>query len=144
MKIHRQRRAMRLEGFNYREEGGYFVTIVTHERENLFGRVVGGEMVLNPCGRIVEETWLDLVHHNAGIEFDAFVVMPNHIHGIIILNGAVGAGPRPAQVNPSCAVEELKPIQVGLPEIVRQLKSFSAREINRLRHTPGKPVWQRN
>ena len=135
---------MRLEGYDYHEEGGYFVTVVTHGRENLFGKIVDGEMALNPCGQIVQQTWHDLARHNTGIELDAFIVMPNHIHGIIILNGAVGAGPRPAQVNPIDTVESSWPIPVGLPEIVRQLKSFSAREINHLRHTPEKPVWQRN
>jgi hypothetical protein len=89
---------MRLGGYDYASDGAYFITIVTHDREGLFGSVVDGEMVLNDFGRIVESTWYDLVNHNANIGLDDFVVMPNHIHGIIVIFEPVGAGSKPAQL----------------------------------------------
>ena len=89
---------MRLGGYDYASDGAYFITIVTHDREGLFGSVVDGEMVLNDFGRIVESTWYDLVNHNANIGLDDFVVMPNHIHGIIVIFEPVGAGSKPARL----------------------------------------------
>jgi len=93
-----RRKNMRLGGYDYASDGAYFITIVTHDREALFGSVVDGEMVLNDFGRIVESTWYDLVNHNANIGLDDFVVMPNHIHGIIVIFEPVGAGSKPARL----------------------------------------------
>jgi REP element-mobilizing transposase RayT len=118
-------------GYDYTQPGAYFVTICTRDRVCLFGEVVGGQMQLNELGRLVEWTWQDLSNHVANIVLDAFVVMPNHVHGIIII---VGAGSEPAPTTK----------QYGLPEIVRQFKTFSALRINEQRGTPGAPVWQRN
>ena len=134
---------MRLGGYDYASDGAYFITIVTHDREGLFGSVVDGEMVLNDFGRIVESTWYDLVNHNANIGLDDFVVMPNHIHGIIVIFEPVGAGSKPAQLF-RAGYEPAPTKPVSLSEIVRQLKTFSSRRINALRGTPGAAVWQRN
>ena len=93
----------------------------------------------NERGKIVEFTWNDLVNHNGGLRLKAFVVMPNHVHGVVEIARA-GSGPR-AGLEPA-PTEEMK-LQ-GLPEIVRQFKTFSAKRINALRHSLGTPVWQRN
>jgi REP element-mobilizing transposase RayT len=78
--------------------------------------------------------WADLPQHYLNVKCDAFVIMPNHIHGIILLREFnVGAGLKPAPTR-----------RHGLPEIVRALKTFSARRINEIRRTPGASVWQRN
>lgn len=139
-----RRKHIRLSGYDYSAEGGYFVTVVTHGREPLFGEVVDGEVVLSEFGKIVENTWLDLVNHNGNIGLDEFVVMPNHIHGIIMIFEPVGAG-SPAPTGDAVGADEPAPTRnVSLSEIVRQLKTFSARRINTLRGTPGTPVWQRN
>ena len=91
------RRSIRLQGYDYTRPGGYYVTIVTHDRACLFGEVVNGEMVLNDLGRIVEKAWYDLANHYPNVELGIFVIMPNHAHGIIILyDPTVGAGLRPA------------------------------------------------
>ncbi|MEW6657025.1 MAG: transposase [Thermodesulfobacteriota bacterium] len=95
----------------------------------MFGKVVEGEMQLNEYGDIVVDCWLDLPKHYSNIESDYYVIMPNHMHGIITI--LVGAGLKPAPTRP-------------LSEIVRGLKTFSSRAINTLRGAPGKPVWQRN
>ncbi len=135
------RRSIRLKGYDYSSEGAYFVTICVKGGESVLGEVVGGEMVLNEYGRIVEACWQDLVNHYDHVVLDAFVIMPNHIHFIVILidatvgAGRVGAGLRPAPTGDK---------QHGLPEIVRAIKSFSARRINELRDATGSSFWQRN
>ena len=148
------RGSQRLRGYDYSAPGRYFITVCAIERNDFFGTVQHGKMVLNRFGQIVEQKWFDLPNHNRNITLDAFVVMPDHIHGIIVIHdGPVGAGLEPAP----CDGREhhmhgagLKPAPTsvggnhGLPEIVRQLKTFSARRINELRGTPRKPVWQRN
>ena len=93
------RKRLRLPGYDYTQPGAYFVTICTHGRKMLFGQVVDGEMVLNPLGEIVREEWFRSAKIRAEIELfpDEFVVMPNHIHGIVWIvptdfpHGRVGA-----------------------------------------------------
>jgi putative transposase len=137
-----RRRSLRLKGYDYRQAGAYFVTICTQGRECLFGEVVDGQMQLNTLGEIVHRTWNDLPNHVAGMGLDEFVVMPNHVHGIIVMAdesvvgaGSVGAGSEPAPTTTK---------RHGLPEIIRQFKTFSARRINEHRGTAGVQVWQRN
>ncbi|MCL6512678.1 MAG: hypothetical protein K6U78_18570 [Anaerolineae bacterium] len=92
------RRSIRLRGYDYSQAGAYFVTIVTQNREPLFGEIVNGEMRLNESGACVVRWWEDIPRHFPGVDTDAFVVMPNHVHGIIVITDAdnVGAGsPRP-------------------------------------------------
>lgn len=88
------RRSIRLKGYDYAQAGAYFVTICQADRECLFGRVVDGAMRLNQYGAIVQRCWDDLPRHYPHVELDAFVVMPNHVHAIIVLTdaAAVGAG----------------------------------------------------
>lgn len=127
------RRSIRLKGYDYSQEGLYFVTICIYEHQCLLGEVKNGEMILNEYGKMVEYTWNDLPNHNPNIQLGAYCTMPNHIHGIIEIipnpnSMIVRAGSKPAL----------------LSEIIRQFKTFSARRINKQRETPGNPVWQRN
>ena len=87
------RRSLRLKGYDYSQAGAYFVTICTHNRECLFGGVLDGHMRLNDAGRSIQAAWETLPHFYPHAVLDAVVVMPNHVHGIIIL---VGAGFKPA------------------------------------------------
>lgn len=80
------RHSIRLKGYDYSQSGGYFVTIVALNREYIFGDIVDRKMRLNEAGRIVEWTWHDLPNHVANMELDAFIVMPNHVHGIIVIH----------------------------------------------------------
>lgn len=82
------RRSLRLQGYDYAQAGAYFVTICTHNRECLFGEVVDEEMVLNDAGRMVQTIWDGLPERFPTVELDQSVVMPNHIHGILVLGGA--------------------------------------------------------
>ena len=76
----------RLAGYNYSQEGAYFVTICCKDRECLFGEIVDKKMVLNELGRIAEECWKNIPDHFPNTKLDKFVIMPNHIHGIIFLS----------------------------------------------------------
>lgn len=160
------RRSIRLKGYDYSQAGAYFVTIVAWQREMLFGEIVNGEMKLNRNGRIVRYAWFDLKNHYRYVELGAFVIMPNHAHGIIVLvddggetlhnsrGGSSVSGKVPLLGGLNAGIEPVKTDQTrphvkpqirhDLPEIVRAFKSFSARRINRLRRTDGIPVWQRN
>jgi putative transposase len=95
------RRSIRLPGYDYSQVGAYFVTVCSYQKECVFGEVVKGEMRLNEAGREVLSVWEVLPQRFPSIELDAFVVMPNHIHGIIMLidtyrTANVGArSPRP-------------------------------------------------
>ncbi|GAB4343335.1 MAG: hypothetical protein Kow0099_21640 [Candidatus Abyssubacteria bacterium] len=134
------RRSVRLQGYDYSRAGAYFVTICAQNRECVFGKIVGRRMRLNDAGRIVQAAWNDLPNHYAGVELDAFVAMPNHVHGIVVIVGA-GLKPAPTGLKPAPTANRAAH---GLPEIVRAFKTFSSRRINELRHTPGARLWQRN
>ncbi|MFH0879097.1 MAG: transposase [Lentisphaerota bacterium] len=118
------RRSIRLKGYDYSKEGVYFVTICVQERECLFGEVVNGEMVVNDAGARVQAVWDELPCHYPHVRLDAFVIMPNHVHGIVVF-----LTPHPAPT-------------VG--EIVRGFKARCTHAINQMRNTRGVPVWQRN
>lgn len=87
------RRSIRLKGYDYTRPGAYFVTICTQDRLSLFGEVVGGQMRLNAAGKMVQSVWDEMPGFYPGVMTDEFVVMPNHVHGIIVLVGTVGADP---------------------------------------------------
>jgi len=78
-----RRRSIRLKGYDYSSEGAYFVTIVVQGRECLFGEIIDGEMHLNEYGEIVQTWWDEIPIHFPNVELGAFVIMPNHVHGII-------------------------------------------------------------
>jgi REP element-mobilizing transposase RayT len=80
------RKSLRLRDYDYSLPGGYFVTICVQHRENVFGEIINEEMRLNEIGRIVQQCWQEIPNHFGNVELDAFVIMPNHIHGIIIIN----------------------------------------------------------
>ncbi len=149
------RRSIRLRGYDYTQAGAYFVTICTHAHAHLFGRVVGEEMVLNAFGDIVWEEWFKTarVRPYVALYEDEFVVMPNHIHGIIWIvddivgatRPAVGAQRRCAPTTPTTrgvTPDNVPPGSLGA--IVRAFKSAATKRINARRGTPGARVWQRN
>ena len=81
----RNRHSVRLPDFDYARPGAYVVTVCTKDRRNLFGEVVNEGMRLNEFGVVVQDRWTDLPQHFADVELDEFVVMPNHVHGIVAL-----------------------------------------------------------
>ena len=88
---HHHRHSIRLRGYDYGQAGAYFVTVCAQEQVCLFGEVMDGEMRLNECGRVIEQCWLGIPNHFPHVALDAFVIMPNHLHGIIVITGTVGA-----------------------------------------------------
>ena len=88
----RHRRSIRLKGYDYAQAGGYYVTLVTFKRECLFGEIVGNQMCINALGKIVQECWDDIPIHFPHVSVDVFVVMPNHIHGIMLIHNDAGRG----------------------------------------------------
>ena len=84
------RRSIRLKGYNYTAAGAYFITLCTHQRECLFGKIVDGEMQLSLLGEIVRSNWMNLPKHHSHVQLDAFAIMPNYIHGILILADDTG------------------------------------------------------
>ena len=111
-KIH-HRRSIRLKGYDYSQAGAYFITICTKDRECLFGEIVNGEIILNDYGKIANDEWEKLPQRFLNFELDVFQVMPNHMHGIIVLNEFVGAGLAPAQNNnEAIAGRGVAPVQI--------------------------------
>ncbi len=142
------RRSIRLKGYDYSQAGAYFVTICAHNRGCLFGDIVDGEMRSNGSGETVSDCWDNLASHFQHIELDAFVVMPNHIHGIIVIvddAGDAGRGKAFAGVR-KCFTPTTKrgSLAGSLCAAVQNFKSVSTRKINQQRDTQGAPVWQRN
>lgn len=132
------RKSIRLPEYDYTQEGAYFITIVTQNRNYLFGKIVEGDMCLNPFGNIVSQVWQSVPKHHPKTVVDPFIIMPNHMHGIIKIVGARRAVPLHQS-------EEFgKPVPGSIPTILRSFKSETTRRNNILRSTPGAKVWQRN
>ena len=134
-----RRKSLRLSDYNYSQPGAYFVTICTFESRNLLGEVHNREMFLNDAGRIVKRTWLEIPEHFLIADLDSFIVMPNHIHGILVL---IDVGRGTACRAPTERFG--KPIPDSLPTIIRSFKAAATRRINILNNTPGATLWQRN
>ncbi|MBI3609572.1 MAG: transposase [Nitrospirae bacterium] len=142
------RRSIRLKGYDYSLAGAYFVTVCTWNKECLFGEIVDGEMRMNEYGRVVQDCWDAIPRHFRNVLLDAFVVMPNHVHGILVCTGTDGS--HPDRRGAACCARTINrrvPANVipgSLGAIVRSFKSAATRRINVLRCAPGVPVWQRN
>jgi len=85
------RKSIRLPEYDYSQVGMYFVTICCQDMVCRFGSVVDGKMVLNECGEIAKECWEEIPSHFPEVRLHTFVIMPNHIHGIIEITENVGA-----------------------------------------------------
>jgi len=139
----RNRRSIRLKTYDYSQAGAYFVTICAQKKECIFGRVVDGGMELNEAGKTIGYVWSGLPTRYASVELDEVVIMPNHIHGIIVINNSyVGAGlalpaEGAASSAPTMSGKGAASSAPTLSDIVRTFKSISTRR-------SGQPVWQRN
>ncbi len=135
----RNRRSIRLKGYDYSQAGIYFVTICTQNRELLFGEVVNRKMVLNDAGRVAEKCWYAIPEHFPHVGLGTFVVMPNHIHGILLINdktvGAKNFSPPQSDQNPSGTSQTIGSVirgfKIGVTKWMRQNTEFYN-------------IWQRN
>lgn len=121
---------------------------MAHGRLCLFGEVANGEVRSNDAGRMVERVWRELPERFPFIGLDAFVVMPNHVHGIIVIMEPenVGAGfPRPVHAHRGMFKgAEIAPLRApALGQIVAGFKYRATKPLNTARGTPGAPLWQR-
>jgi len=134
-----RRSSLRLRGYDYSSQGAYFVTICTYQRTCLFGKIVNGKTQLSPFGQIADDYWQQIPTHFPNVDLDEYIIMPNHVHGIIFTKYSV--------IKKQSGTTErfgnmMKP--GALSTIVRSFKSATTRQINILRAAPGSPVWQRN
>jgi putative transposase len=157
--IHK-RQSIRLKGYDYSQSGLYFITICCYQRECLFGNIINSQMILNNFGQLIKEEWLKSAEIRKEIELDDFVIMPNHFHGIVIINqeinshfmkndvdfqdnnvGANGRSPL-QQIQSSPPKISMKPKSIS--SLIAGFKSATTKKINIIRNTPQNPVWQRN
>jgi REP element-mobilizing transposase RayT len=128
----------RLKNWNYSYPGYYFITICTKNRDHFFGKIIDNQMHLSEIGRIVEQYWQDIPNHFPFANLDKQVIMPNHIHGIIVINKKQPSFPvETLQCNVSTQHKQISKIMSGispkpgsLATIIRSFKSISTRTIN--------------
>ena len=171
MKFHR--RSIRLPKYDYSQSGAYFITICTHQREWLFGEILNEKMLLNEFGNIARNEWLKTPKIRPNIELGEFIVMPNHIHGIIWIKDELSEGvwdreregkgvwDEEGEVDrkgvlqyapttiPTTAPTIPIPLTFRSPSktigaIIRGYKASVTKQINIIRKLPGFAVWQRN
>lgn len=165
------RKSIRLKGYDYSREGAYFITICTKGTECLFGEISEGIMRINLLGEMIRKWWVELTHRFNNIGLDEFIIMPNHIHGIIFIadncrdgvsslllkNKTQGQGdPPPTEINSKQHGGETKeggetpPLlhknirKYTLGQIVAYFKYQTTKDINESRGTSGIPLWQHN
>ncbi len=150
------RKSIRLKSYDYSTAGYYFVTICTKDRNCLLGEISHQGMQLNEAGRMINKIWNELPEYYPNVSIDAFAVMPNHIHGIVIIESAenVGAGPRACPEHlgatnghPQGGAPTDK--TMSLPDVVHRFKSLTTNEyIKGVKQNSWKPfnkkLWQRN
>ena len=163
-KIH-NRHSLRLKGYDYAQNGLYFITICCQDRVHWFGNVVNGEMKLNENGKIAQQCWLEIPEHFPDVTLHEFIIMPNHIHGIVEIVGAnkyspqnimenispeIGANVFPdktgANVFPDkTGANVYSPLRSPSKTIGSVVRGFKIGVMKRIRSTSDvKTIWQRN
>ncbi len=144
------RRSIRLKGYNYAEPGAYFITICTYQRQCWFGNIRDGKMYLNQIGKIVAQEWINSGQIRPSLQLEQWVIMPNHVHGIVIITdtNTVGAhryAPLPTPQNRPSKQSVIPPRKPrSLSSFVAGFKSAVTIKINTIRQTSNPPIWQRN
>lgn len=134
----RNRKNIRWRRWDYRWDGLYFITICTQNRAHFFGEIKNGKMILSPVGVLADIFWHEIPKHAKGVTLDAFVVMPNHIHGIIILENETEPLPvKPREGEPDIlrSPDELRfqrPGKNSISTMVGGYKSAVTKHVNRL------------
>jgi len=149
------RRSIRLPEYDYGQEGAYYVTICAQDRKCIFGQIKNGRMQLNEWGSMVHSFWERLPEHYCGLVLDSFVIMPNHVHFIIIIaNDVVPRGrgevtsPLGDGDNNLVMGEVTSPLRDSAKHTLGQVLAFykyqTTKAINLANSTPGRKIWQRN
>ena len=135
------RRSIRRKSYDYSLAGAYFVTICIKNRECLLGGTRNNKVYLSSMGNLVNESWIKIPGHFEDVRLDRFVIMPNHLHGIIVIQRKPS---KDIDIISSGVDSNPKRRARDLGQIVAYFKYQSTKIINELRKTPGSPVWQRN
>ena len=140
------RRSIRIKGYDYSQEGAYYFTICSHQKQCLLGEIINGIMQPNIAGATVAAVWHNLPRHFPFLELDAFIIMPNHVHGIIVI------AEQQNNINNNQLLTAQTNFQTSLPNgtkagslgaILQNFKSVSTRQVNRITRNSG-TIWQRN
>jgi len=147
-KIH-HRRSVRLKGYDYAQPGRYFITICTENRECLFGQITQEAMILNETGRVADACWLAIPDHFPAVVLHYHIVMPNHVHGIIEITGAVRDGvgaehllPNFLPLQPQPSFQHPTPRSIG--SIVKGFKTGVSKWYRERFGVQERSIWQRN
>ncbi|MBC8375268.1 MAG: transposase [FCB group bacterium] len=127
---------MRLKGYDYTKPGKYYVTIVTKKHKHLFGHIEKGSMQLNESGLIVKQSWEWLENQYDYVDLDEFIVMPDHLHGIMILRKDRGVSRNTSA--------EIATKRKSLGRLIGAFKTVSTKQLNQIHKTPGVKLWQRD
>jgi putative transposase len=132
-----KRRSVRLPGYDYSRHANYFVTICADHQRCIFGAVLGSQLTLSAMGEIVREEWLNTARIRPYVLLDEFVIMPNHIHGILCLRDRSG-------MLPHAPTAFANPLPETLSSIIGNFKAATTRRIRIATGKPLMPVWQRS
>lgn len=142
--LFKERKRNRLKNFDYSGSGYYFVTICTKNREEYFGNVINGKMVLNEYGKIVKEYWLDLPNHYTNCELDEFLVMPNHVHCVIVIRNVGAIFKSPQIMNKHNKTGEINFAPTKKPTLSQIIKWFKSASTIKIRKHHRLFQWQRS
>lgn len=139
----KHRRSIRLKDYDYSQIGAYFVTICANNRECLFGEISQDMMILNEIGKLAHSNWLAIPEHFAHVDLDAFVVMPNHVHGILLFEF------ENSHQKPSSQPITKQSLLVGaksgsLGAVIGSYKASVTKQVNQIFNQQSQQVWQRN
>jgi REP element-mobilizing transposase RayT len=129
------RRSIRLKGYDYSQEGLYFITLCAQNRVCLFGKIENGKMMLNDAGRIANECWLNIPNHFPNVILHEFIIMPNHVHGIIQLVGANNYSPEKISSefsSPEKISQELNSSEFNSPEKISPENNLSENQLTKI------------
>lgn len=145
------RRSIRLRDYDYSQAGTYYITICTQNRVSLFGNITDSKIVLNDAGTMVEKWWLELPQKFQDIALDEYIIMPNHFHGIIIINNNNVGVPLVGTQNTGNIISDKADTRPAptIGDIIGVFKSMTTNEyIHNIRENEWKPfngkLWQRN
>ena len=136
------RRSIRLRGYDYRQSGVYFVTICAYQQRKLFGSVVDGTVALTPAGEVARDEWRRIAQARANVELDHYVVMPNHVHGLLIISERTEPN---IDQRKDFLLKQSRGVPAGsLGAIINHYKAAVSRRIRSNQLDCKTQIWQRN
>jgi putative transposase len=136
-----RRRSIRLKDYDYSQAGAYFITVRTRSGHLLFGDIVGEKIHLTEVGHLADACWRDIPHHFPNVDPDEYVVMPNHVHGIVVLLSQDCKG---TACRAPTAERFSRPTPLSIPTIVRSFKAAVTGQVHLIHGFSRAALWQRN